>query len=423
MLEYYENYLNNIAQDPNDKWRNGQQAVINRLFEDTTLLKDGKNAVEEESVPFDFTFHKIDAWVDNVTEATLNAEKDDSDYKVLFFKDCTHKSMRGRYYKFSNNYWVVYSDSSEEESISSVKVRRCNNILKWVDDKGILYEYPCVIDYSLSSTNAQTSRLIQQANSHITLIVQGNKDTLTLKKNKRIIINGTAYRFFAINNYMQNDYVDKNTPLLFYDFYEDMTIDSDNIDYNIADDIRGEFVLSADVNEIQNIHDYIGKLNITAYRGSELVEDTIFEYKSSDESVITIDESGTYRIVGDTGQEAEIIVTIKNNFLSRIVIPVRVIEAFMDSYTIKLSDIPSKLKQGDSLTIEARLYNHDEYVKDNIICTPNYVNDKYYTLNQIGDNMWKLTTIKPYSKELELTFSNKTHGVELTKSIKLTAMW
>jgi hypothetical protein len=222
---------------------------------------------------------------------------------------------------------------------------------------------------------------------------------------------------------MQNDYVDKNTPLLFYDFYEDMTIDSDNIDYNIADDIRGEFTLSADVSEIQNIHDYVGKLNITAYRGSELIEDTIFEYKSSDEDVITIDESGTYRIVGDTGQEAEIIVTIKNNFPSRIVIPVRVIETFMDSYNIRLSDIPSKLKQGDSLTIEAKLYNHDEYVKDNIICTPNYVNDKYYTLNQIGDNMWKLTTIKPYSKELELTFSNKTHGVELTKSIKLTAMW
>lgn len=185
MLEYYENALNNVYLDPNEKWRNGQQAVVDRLFENTTLLKDEKNAVEEESMPFDFTFHKIDAWVDNVTEATLNPEKDDSDYKALYFRDCKHESSRGRYYKFDKNYWIVYSDPSKEESISQIKVRRCNNVLKWVDEKGVLYEYPCVIDYSLSSTNSQTARVIQQANSHITVIVQGNKNTLSIKKNRR----------------------------------------------------------------------------------------------------------------------------------------------------------------------------------------------------------------------------------------------
>lgn len=185
MLEYYENSLNNIYLDPNDKWRTGQQAVVDRLFENTTLLRGEKDVVEEEDMPFNFAFHKIDAWVDNVTEATLNAEKDDSDYKALYFRDCTHESIRGRYYRFDNNYWIVYSDPSKEESISRIKVRRCNNMLKWVDAEGILYEYPCVIDYALSSTNSQTARIIQQANSHITVIVQGNKDTLSIKKNRR----------------------------------------------------------------------------------------------------------------------------------------------------------------------------------------------------------------------------------------------
>lgn len=418
MLEYYENSLNNIYLDPNEKWSSGQQAVVDRLFDNTTI----KHMVEEESIPFDFKFHKIDAWVDNVTEAALNAEKDDSDYKEIFFRDCTHESCRGRYYKYENNYWIVYSDPSKEESISRIKIRRCNNILKWVDNKGELHEYPCVIDYSLSSTNSQTSRMIQQANSHITVIVQGNKDTLSIKKNRRFIFNGVCYRFFAINNYMQNSYVDKDTPILFYDFYEEMTIDTDNIDANIADDIRGDFVLSSDIEDIQSPQGFSSQLDITVYNGDNVIENPVLVYSSSDEDVVTIDEDGNYQIVGDVGKEAEITVMIKNNVLSRLVIPVRVVEEFMDIYTIKLSDTPQKLRQGDKMTIDAYTYNHDTMVSDTITCTPNYIDNKCYTLHQISPNTWEITNVKPSSKELVLTFSS-TYGIEVKKSIKLTAMW
>lgn len=418
MLEFYENVLNNVAQDPNEKWREGQQAVVDRLYDDTTL----KITVEEEEMPFNFVFHKIDAWVDNVTEATLNAEKDDSDYKTIFFKDCDHKSIRGRYYKFEDNYWMVYADPSREEVTSSLKVRRCNNWLKWVDKKGVLHEYPCTLDYSLSSTNSQTSRMIQQANSHITVIVQGNKDTLSLNKNMRFIFNGVCYRFFAVNNYMQNSYVDKNTPILFYDFYEEMTIDTDNLEENIADDTRSNFIISSDITDIQSPNGYSNQLEITVYNGGKVIENPELVFISDDESVITIDNNGSYEIVGGVGQEAEITVMIKNNVLSTLVIPVRVVESFMDNYTIKLSESPQKLRQGDKMTIDAYTYNHDTMVSDTITCTPNYIDNKCYTLHQISPNTWEITNVKPSSKELVLTFSS-TYGIEVKKSIKLTAMW
>ena len=421
MLEYYENSLNNIYLDPNEKWRGGQQAVINRLYENTTL----KETVEEEAMPFDFKFHKIDAWVDNVTEATLNAEKDDSDYKALYFKDCEHESIRGRYYKFYNNYWIVYSDPSKEESISTVKVRRCNNILKWVDEKGVLYEYPCVIDYSLASTNSQTSRMIQQANSHITVIVQGNENTLSLKRNKRFIFNGTCYRFFAINNYMQNSYVNKETPILFFDFYEEMVIDTDNVEENIADDIRSEFTLIPNGSEIQNLNGYIDFLDITVYdKKGNAIEDPMLTYSSSDTNVVTIDKNGVYKIVGEPNQEAVITVKIKNNDLTRLEVPVRVISGFIDNYTIKISDIPQKLKQGDKITIKANTYNGEEVLEDDISCVPNFINDRYYTLVPTNEvNTWELTCIKPYSKELELVFTSLVYEIEITQSVKLVAMF
>ena len=420
MLTYYNNYLTNMAKTPNESWRDAQQAIVNQLFENTTI----KTMVEEENLPFDFTFKKLDVWLDTVTEATLNAEKDDSDYRAMYFQDCNHKSIRGRYYRFNDNYWLVYSDPCYEDTIASQKVRRCNNWLKWVDEEtGVLYEYPCVIDYSLSSTNAQISRLIQQANSHITVIVQGNENTLKISKNKRFIFNGCAYRFFAINNYMQNNYVDKNTPILFYDFYEDMTIDTDNLTDNIADDIRNNFSLTSNINAISNINGYMNQLEIAIYHNGDIVENSTLTYESSDSSVVTIDKYGVFNIVGNVGDVATITVQIKNNDFTKIQIPVSVIETEVDNYTININGITDKLCQGDSIDIQAIVYNNDTEVTENVSCTPNWYDTKYYTLYQIADNTWRLSNIKPNSNALILTFICPNRGIEIQKSIKLTAMW
>lgn len=223
---------------------------------------------------------------------------------------------------------------------------------------------------------------------------------------------------------MQNSYVDKDTPILFYDFYEEMTIDTDNIDANIADDIRGDFVLNSDIEDIQSPQGFSSQLDITVYNGDNVIENPVLIYSSSDEDVVTIDEDGNYQIVGDVGKEAEITVMIKNNVLSRLVIPVRVVEEFMDIYTIKLSDTPQKLRQGDKMVINAYVCKNNEIVTGaNVTCTPNYINDKYYTLHQVYDNTWEVVNVKPYSKDLVLTFTNSEYSVSTEKSIKLTAMW
>ncbi len=419
MLEYYDNYLSNIAQTPNEAWRESQQAVINQLFEDTTL----ETTIEEENMPFDFTFSKMDAWVDTVTEATLNAEKDDSDYRAIYFKDCGHLSSRGRYYRFYDNYWIVYSDPCVEEVMAMQKVRRCNNWLKWVDSKGVLYEYPCVVDYSLSSTNAQTARLIQQANSHVTVIVQGNADTLSISKNERFIFNGVAYRFFAINNYMQNNYVDKDTPILFFDFYEDMIIDTDNLTDNIADDTRNDFTLVSNVTQINNVNGYSGTLDVKLYNGDTEISSPNLVYVSYDTDVITIDDSGNYTIVGNEGDTATIYIQIKNNSLVSLNIPVTVTSDESEVYELVSSGIVPRLIQGDTISIVVNTYKNGEIVEDTITCVPSWSDNSYYTLYQTAENTWELTNLRPNSNTLNLTFNSSNYGVELTESIKLVAMW
>ena len=112
--------------------------------------------------------------------------KNSDDYRSLYFKNLDHDAPRGRYYKWNDNYWLVYETSTDLETISTCNIRRCNNWLKWITSKGEVLQYPCVIEGTLSSANAQVAKTITQANSHIDIIVQGNKDTLEIYKNLRI---------------------------------------------------------------------------------------------------------------------------------------------------------------------------------------------------------------------------------------------
>ena len=256
-LTYYNSYLQNLARSPNNAWREEQQAMINGLYEDTTLLKKD---VYEENIPFDFTFNPIQCWVGTITESSVNAEKDSTDYRALYFENCNHDVMRGRFYKWDNNYWMVYESSTELESISRVKIRRCNNVAKWIDtENGFVHEVPCTLDYTISSTSPHTDKDIDTANSSVTLILQGNIDTHKIEKNQRFIFNGQPFKFASYNNYLQNDYITNEVPLLFMDLDLDMIQDDDDLVNNIAN--RYSYVYN--INIIQdNISQEIGRAHV-----------------------------------------------------------------------------------------------------------------------------------------------------------------
>ena len=125
-LDFYKNSLK-YKKDCNTKWRDMTQKTIDYLFDDTTI----KRTIKEEVMPFNFQFEDRECWIDVTTDAITNMEKDTYDYKTLYFRDCSHTSTRGRYYQWENNYWIVYEDTTELDTISTCKIRRCNNILKW----------------------------------------------------------------------------------------------------------------------------------------------------------------------------------------------------------------------------------------------------------------------------------------------------
>lgn len=420
-LAFFSNYLDNVAQTPNEQWRSEQQVFINGAYENTTVMKTD---VYEEGYPFDFKFiNNPQCWVGTVLDVTTGIVKDSDDYRSLYFKDISHIAHRGKYFKWSDNYWLVYETTNELETISRCNIRRCNNWIKWLNDKGEVIQYPCVIEGELTSANAQVSKTITQANSHINVIVQGNPDTLSLTKNTRIMFNHSVYKFTAINNYMQQDYIDDNTPLLFMDFYLDMEIDEDNVEENLADDLRKDFTIECNVQHLTGQRNTYGRINSIVYHNNNTISNARFEYSSSDDNIITVDNNGNYTMLNNGN--AIITVNILGNILSSIDIPITVEDITVLHYAIVVNPIVNNLKQGLSMELSAKIVDSlNNEIDDIITLTPSGTdgNDNYFIISE-NNNKWILTNKLKSKLPLTLTFSNETYNINYIMNVNLKAMF
>lgn len=421
-LVAFSNYLNNIAQTPNQNWRDEQQEFINEMFDNSTIVR---HDVYEEGYPFDFKFvNNPDCWVSTVLDVTTGLTKNSDDYRSLYFKNINHEVGRGRYFKWQDNYWIVYETTTHElETISTCNIRRCNNWLKWLNDKGEVIIYPCVIEGDLTSANAQVAKTITQANSHIIVIVQGNQDTLSMIKNTRVMFNHNVYKFYAINNYMQVDYIDDKTPLLFMDFYLDMEIDEDNVEENLADDLRSQYKIECNVEQLTGQIEDIGTIVPTVYRNNKIISNPRMEFFSSNDNIIDIDKNGNYTMKANG--EAVISVRILGNEISTIEIPVTVEDVTILNYSIIVSPTVTSLRQGLSIVLSAKLVNNlNNEIDDNITLLVSGTDNKNnYSLVDNGNNTWTLTNNLKSKLPLILTFINSNYNAEYTMEVQLKAMF
>ena len=414
MLEYYKNYLTNLAQTPNENYRDLEQAIISSCFDNTTLL----TTIEEDN--FDFKFNPIDVWVGTVTDAITNTDKDVRDYRYIYFEDCTHDALRGKYYHFDKNYWLAYESSTTLEAMSNCKVRRCNNKLKWIDkETGKIIEYPCILDYSLSAPSMQVTKKINIPNSHVTVIIQGNKDTIKIKKNQRFIFNQIPFRFTAINNYMQSDYVDEKVPLLFLDCYLDSIQPDDDLENNIAG--VGDYKYSIKILEesFEQIKGFKGKLNaVVTLNGQEIDRNII--WKSENENIIKIDNNGNYELIGNNNEVCAIFAQIEDGDAQDSVV-ISIKENVTIQNDIVIDPIIQELGQYDTVLISAKLYKNGVEQEDKIACIANNVDSSCYYLVDNNDNTFTLGNNKPSQNPLILTFSCGDYEENI--SIKLGSMF
>ena len=194
---YYNAKRQTLPNSPNDYYREQMQELINTQWDNTTMLQNIK-----EEYPFaSFAFRDVQVRMIHALDKSTRTKQGD-DFRELIFQDIDYNVNLGAYYKFSNAYWLTINLDELNRTTKNIIVRRCNNILKWKDELGLIHEYPCVLEYDATAASPRVDNNIITPNNRVRVIVQANINTLSLSANKRFIFGDRPFKIIGYNNYM-----------------------------------------------------------------------------------------------------------------------------------------------------------------------------------------------------------------------------
>lgn len=418
-MKYYENKIKHMSETPNKRYRNDAQAFLDMDWDNNILLYDkkGNKIIIKEEIEFGtFEFAEIEARKSTISEFILNEIKDSRDFRKLLFKDSTHEVGLGLFYQFENNYWITY-DATESESVNSyIYVRQCNNVAKWIDkETGNIIEIPCVLGEDVASSKSKiTGDYTNIANNMTTLWLQGNKNTLKLLVNQRFIFNGRPWKISGYSNYVQDNYVTKDVPMLFFDLYLDVKSINDDYENGIADNNFYDYEIIILENPIEQIQGFEGVLSAEVTLNEEVV-DIKPEWLSMNDNGI-IDQDGNYKIIGEVGTTATFKATIATQSTMVSILIKEVIEAQND---LVIEPLITELKQGRNTDIDVNLYVNGVKQSNEVTATLSGA-EGHYEWNIIAHNKFNLKNTEMSSKPLMITFTSG--EISETISIILRAM-
>lgn len=228
---------------PNDYYRDLTQEYICAQWYNTSAKtpENGGELLEQNEIGSN-EYSCVQAWVAPTVATTSTGQKDTIDFLQLIFKDIDHFVVRGLYYKFDGNVWIVHDSGKFDGLPRGVGVRRCNNVMRIKDEvNDVIFSAPCVVDYDMQSPSAQVSTPIITPNNHAVVMVQGNEDVYRLfKLNTRYILGGRPFKLLSYQNAI-NAYGDSKPTLLTLELYLDETHAGDDIANQLADNSSADY--------------------------------------------------------------------------------------------------------------------------------------------------------------------------------------
>ena len=421
-MKYYNNYVQNLAQNPHDTYMGLEQASINDQWDNTTQVI---TVFEQDKVGSE-QFHSIEVRVDTAIDMGTSYKQDD-DFKLFAFRDLQHTVAKGLMYKYDNDFWITINTSELGTVTKDIHVRRCNNVMRWVDrTNGFINELPCAIEYVLESPKEQKDKDVKVANGHISVICQGNEATRNIPKNTRFIFNKEAYRFLAYQKMLNEDTFDDSTAdLLYLDMYLDMIEPEDDVANNIAN--AGAYVYEIEVEQSMSEQVKGGTVQLfpnVTLNGKTVEREVVYEICECgcDHSYCTVDENGLVTITGEAGEQAQLIVSLKGNPQVNQLVVIDIVESVSDNNELIVSPIYNKCRVKSSITFNVDLYTNG-IKQDNVIgYTATGVPSNYYTLVRNG-NTFTLSALKVSTTPLVLTFNDEATGTSVGLPIEFEALF
>ena len=404
-LPMYENLHQNRV-TPHEHYINQLQALINNRWDNSTQTSE---TIYQQYEIGSEDYNVVDISVDTAIDIGTGFKKGD-DFKVFSYRDLSIRVPLGIMYRTDDDYWICVNTNGFESPTNSVEVRRCNNVMKWIDQQnGSLYQQRCAIDYELSSPQPSKDKDVVVASGHIFVIVQGNDITRSIRKNQRFIFNGQPYKISAYQTMLNNNMEDNNSTLFYIDMYLDTIQESDDLVNNIANATDYVYTIEIQPDVAQQVNGFTGRATATVEFNGEVVNKNVVW---SGNEYVTIDSDGNYTLNGNNGDIAVITASLDSNSDIYDQCSIEIVDSVMDVYDIVINPSFNEVRQKQPITFTAYLYQNGTRLDDDITWGYSGLTTDYFLLLQNG-HTFTLSVLKLTNDPLTLTFD----GGVATKTI------
>lgn len=284
------------------------------------------------------------------------------DWRLLIFNNPNHSIILGRKFFFDNNYWLTFNSETYNNIAVSCMIKRCNNVLRWLDLNGVLHTEPCIFDTLIARTRDQMSAddLIN-VQGYINVYAQLNSQTKHIKENQRFLVgnaeNRVAYKIFGsgVRNFINDiTYDDNSAAMVMYTLGgSNVNNSTDDIVNGIANAFQLAFSLSGLPASISGKSNTTFQLQPQLYREQTPIEGRTFLYVSSNPLVASVNANGLVQL--STPGIANITVMFSENHDVKQIIPLEVSNTSIVA-TVIITPEPGYILEGQTQSYGCQLY-------------------------------------------------------------------
>ena len=385
-----------LVKKPHDAYLSHLQALINERWENSTQTIF--SVYQQADIGSDEWIEQPIS-IDTAIDIGTGFKKGD-DFKVFSHKNISADMKLGIMFRTEEDYWICTNTNGYASPTNSCEVRRCNNVMKWVDpETGFVNQQWCAIDYELSSPRPSKDKDIVVADGHIFVLVQGNDLTRSIPKNQRFIFNGLAFKVSAFQSLLDENNITFHSNLLYIDMYADPIQPSDDLVNGIANATDYQYAIELQPDITEQIDGFTGQILSTVTCNGEVVDREI-DWTGND--FVTVNEDGSYTLSGtippsndgeDDGSDDEpvekiavITATLKGNPNVIASCSIKIVDEVEDTVDIIIDPLFSEVRQSLPQSFSVYLYKNGVQQDDAITCTASGLTNKYFTLTQDGHN-------------------------------------
>ena len=356
-------------------------------------------SVEEETANGSEEYAYFDVRITHVINAETGLKLGD-DWKTVLFKDISHQLELGRRYLFDNSIWLTVNTEKIKNLAGSCTIRRCNNMLRWIDEAtGAYYKEPCAIEYLVKEPRDYftSGSPFSTPGGFLKLHCQFNEISNKIRENQRFLFgtpnHWTCYKVIGtgINDFRDDSTTDFGSPKI-------LTLDliANFVDTQLDDLVNGIanvnvslYTISVTPTNIQGAPaTTIQLFPVVTYNGN--TTDRPLVWQSSDITVATVDTNGLVTLISEGN--CTISVGIENNPLPSATSNIYCTLSPTPYGNILITPEENYVLEGTTQNYTVYLIENDVEKPDTFVitCNPNGVSPDNYVFSAY-DNAFTIT--------------------------------